>query len=804
MKRLIILFLIIFVFNSFFSFSSVSQFNSAKPVWPEGKDNEMNFMVGFRAVFNAPEDSKVILKVAGSTVYRIYVNGKFSGYGPARGPHEYYRVDEWDISRNIKRSENLVAIEIAGYNVNNYYTLDQPSFLQAEVISEGKVLASTSGNGIQFDALLLKERVQKVQRYSFQRTFSEVYKLSPGFDNWQKEANAFFNKVKCSILPDKQLILRCVPYPEFAVLPALWNVAYGKVDRDILIDKISRDRSIRSVGPLFKGFSEKELEVIPSIELQKIKSTSRIEINKPYNWKTKINLKENSYHILDFGTNYTGFLGAKVKCSEDTRFFFTFDEILVNGDVDFKRLGCVNIVEYNMPAGIYKIETFEPYTLRYLKFIVLKGECEIEDVYLRDYANPEAYKAHFAASDERLNRLFDAGRETFRQNAVDIFMDCPSRERAGWLCDSYFTARAGFNLCGNNIIEKNFIENFLLPKKFDYLPDGMLPMCYPAEHYNGRFIPNWALFFVVELEEYLQRSGDKNMVNSLKNKVLKLFDYFKLFENEDGLLEKLESWVFVEWSRANDFVQDVNYPTNMLYAGALDAAGRIYGMPEFSQKAEKIREVIRKQSYDGEFFVDNAVREDGKLKTTNNKSEVCQYFAFYFDVATSVKYGRTWDDLRENFGPKRKLTKEYPDVHYANAFIGNVVRLEILSRYGLCQQILDESIDYLLYMADRTGTLWENDSPHASCNHGFASHICHVLFRDVLGVYKIDAVNKNVQLRFADLKLKWCEGIIPVGEEKIELRWRKEGEKTLYKLKIPAGYTVDVKNIGSGELVRLP
>ena len=59
------------------------------------------------------------------------------------------------------------------------------------------------------------------------------------------------------------------------------------------------------------------------------------------------------------------------------------------------------------------------------------------------------------------------------------------------------------------------------------------------------------------------------MVDALQPRVLRLLDYFKPFENEDGLLEKLQSWVFVEWSAANDFVQDVNYPSNMLYAGTL-------------------------------------------------------------------------------------------------------------------------------------------------------------------------------------------------------------------------------------------
>ena len=93
---------------------------------------------------------------------------------------------------------------------------------------------------------------------------------------------------------------------------------------------------------------------------------------------------------------------------------------------------------------------------------------------------------------ERLNRLFAAGGETFRQNALDIFMDCPSRERAGWLCDSFFTARVAKDLCGDTRSRRISSRTSSLPPKFAFLPDGMLPMCYPADHNDGVFIPNWA------------------------------------------------------------------------------------------------------------------------------------------------------------------------------------------------------------------------------------------------------------------------------------------------------------------------
>ena len=102
--------------------------------------------------------------------------------------------------------------------------------------------------------------------------------------------------------------------------------------------------------------------------------------------------------------------------------------------------------------------------------------------------------------------------------------------------------------------------------------------------------------------------------------------------------------MFVEWSRSNEFVQPLNYPTNMLYAAALAAAGRLYNLPHFVEQAEALRKVIRQQSYDGQFFVDNAVRKDGKMVPTHNRSETCQYYAFFFDVATPETYPELLED----------------------------------------------------------------------------------------------------------------------------------------------------------------
>jgi len=768
------------------------QFQSAKPCWLQGRETEMNLSVGVRAGFDRPKDGKATLRVTASTIYRCFLNGEFVGHGPARGPHGFYRVDEWDLGSRLRDGKNVATIEVAGYNANSYYLLDQPAFVQAEVVSGNKTLASTLGDGAPFEARIINERVQKVQRYSFQRPFIEVYRLKSGWDAWRADLGAKLDAVPLTAVASKNLLSRRVALPEFPMLAAKQLTATGTM-ASAAAGREWKDRSLVDIGEKLKGYPEKDLELVVSRELQQVKTDKLEKVEKTLAPSDPIALKAGEFAMVDFGANRTGFLRFEVHCAAPVRLYATFDETFTRDDVDWKRLGCVNALTYDLEPGQYTLEGFEPNTMRAVKFIVQKNGCEVRNVSLRLYENPDTKRATFEASDPALNELFEAARSTFAQNAADVFMDCPHRERAGWLCDSFFTARSAMRLSGDTRVEKNMFENFLLPKNFAHLPDGMLPMCYPSDHYDGVYIPNWAMWFVMQLGEYSDRSGDQELVEALKPKVLALLDFFKKYENSDGLLEKLPSWVFVEWSKANDLVQDVNYPSNMLYAGVLDTAGRLYDVDDLREQAMRVRATVREQSLKTPpFYCDNAVRKDGRLELSGKTTEVCQYYAFYFDVATKESDPELWHIMADEFGPDRVKKGIHPEVYPANSFIGNMLRMELLSNDRRSAQIMSESIGYLKYMADRTGTLWENVQDNASLDHGFASHEAVTLQRDVLGLRSVDPVKKSVEVYFADVPLKWCKGTVPAGADAVSLDWKREGSTVLYRLDTPKGWTISV------------
>ena len=96
-------------------------------------------------------------------------------------------------------------------------------------------------------------------------------------------------------------------------------------------------------------------------------------------------------------------------------------------------------------------------------------------------------------------------------------------------------------------------------------------------------------------------------------------------------------------------------------------------------------------------------------------------------MATKQEDAELWEILCRDFGYKRKETGLHPEVAFANAFIGNYLRIELLYQDGQYEEVVDNIRGYFMKMARQTGTLWEHDSPHASCNHGFASHVIYWL-----------------------------------------------------------------------------
>ena len=393
-------------------------FIKARPVWEKGTERIMNRSIALCTDIDYQGQS-VVLALAAHCSFTVLINGEIVAHGPARAGHGYYRADELVLDGLLKNGNNTLCIKVAGYNVNSFHYLDKPSFVCAELLVNGEVIAYTDESCVGFVACGVDERVQKVQRYSFQRHMVECYDLNPGAQR---------SPISLALTEDKAFICGDIPYGDVEVLIPTAVLATGSVSYDES-KPVYGNREVTQIHDEFFGYPVDELEVGTHVAPSQMVFTEP----KPYSLKTDcIPVCAETFVDVDMGVNYTGIFEFELEVCGKGELYVLFDEILLGGQLSCFRNGTSNIVLCRAENGSYKVRCQEPYTMRYIRLVAKGCSFTVKNLRLFKVAFPASkITARFVGEDDAMRRIYDAAVETFRANTVDIFMDCPSRERAG-------------------------------------------------------------------------------------------------------------------------------------------------------------------------------------------------------------------------------------------------------------------------------------------------------------------------------------------------------------------------------------
>ena len=677
-------------------------FRSALPIWIEGRDKEWNVSVKLTYTAKALSGAKMIL--TGAAFYQIYVGDKLIHFGPAKKGAGYVGVDVLPLP---DVTDGVISVIVAGYYCRCFNGVRVPSFIQAEILSaDGDVLAATGQGG--FACYEYAAKLQKVMRYSYQRQFSEVYDYARA----DKEASFVICDPALEYIPRGVDLLDLDPKPAKLIDVG----AYTQKDE---MNYTLRRFMVSPMTPQEDQWAPEALDTIPFFEYLKM---------VPDYTADAVRGAEKTVEHWDLGKIETGFLTLHVKAKKDSRIIAVFaEQNYANGRPNPMAADACNCVTWTLPAGEYDLISLEPYTIMGIEVMVTDGEVDIDYVGVTECAYSARKIKPYKVEDPELALVYQAAIDTFRHNAVDIYMDCPSRERAGWLCDSYYTSQTEFDLTGMTTVEDEFLNNYRTSgTRLDL--GGVVDMCYPSDC-RQEFIPQWAMWYVLELNDYFNKRGRGDRKDGFKDQLYTLLGYFKKFENEFGLLEKLPGWNFVEWSKLNQRVHDVNWATNMLYSETVEIIGKLYGDAELLDKAAKLRETICEMAWNGKMFMDRAVRQaDGSLKNTSELSETTQYYAFRFGLIDleDEKCAYLKDMVMNVFG-KDVMAEKCPEIEPSNALPGFYIRTELMLKWKMYPELAEYVKHFFLPMAKGTGTLWEHKNNAASCNHGFASYVAVVI-----------------------------------------------------------------------------
>lgn len=792
------------------------QFKKAVPIWGKDLKNEFNQFLGFYTKISCEEGTKINIALAARSYYRMYVNGKLFACGPARAAKGYLRVDE--LSFAAETADGIaIAVEVTALDKPGKYSNDctlEPGLLICEITSGNKdlsaagekVISATGDGSWQYSELLYRRSLAETMSHS--RGIVEIYDLDEHSMDWIRfgfgstaasevlEASEALQVPVKSELPvtvDEETgwLERRAPYPNYRRI---------RMDTFFRAGDIHKGNAYGTVTSVAAAFNKEWYSMIP----EENKFIEEIAAEKEALFTGKIEkciIREQKGYRITPGSrpaavtfcipkSELGFIRFRIEVQEDA----VVD--LLNSD-HLEKDGTVRADSYStrycLKKGEYSLTTFEPKLTRYAKIVLRTGKEAIISVpELIEYCYPDDNQNHFECSDGELNEIYGAARRTLRLNTLDIFMDCPQRERGGWLCDSYFTSHAAWQLFGDLSVEQDFIENFMLTDP-DVLWHSFFPEVYPGskgeEEEVG--ISSWSFWLLTELYDYAGRSGNREFVDWCRPRVERFIEGLLSLRGESGLLESLPN-LFVDWSLSNKpfNLYPISIPNNCLAIYMLEEMAELYEVSKWKEVAAEMRAQIESGGCGFELFGtcgDAAKYENGRLIQKGCLTESGYALQLFSGFWTEQKgYVR---EFLKTMGtcPEERAN---PNIGKANLFIGLMIRFAVLSKLGKVELLVRELKDvYLPQLRGGSGTLFENIHETSGC-HGFNGYAGALIVNDVLGLGHPKQANKTVRIRPYPGTLDWACGTASCADGEIRLSWNADRDEHVLNMELtmPEGW----------------
>ena len=790
----------------------MNRFTVAKQIFIESRRFDRNLQVGFRKDFRLESlPASIEIRITGRTFYKAYINGEFVFYGPARAAHEHARVDLINIRDYVRLGDNVLAIEVAGYNAGNLYVTGEYSFLIAEIEADGRIVLHTDDDWMGVE---LKQKRGYAENYSHARCVSEIYDLDAEYYLWRTLDSAAFAALGNPHLPVEIITDPLTFLDRGAGVPDYQTVHYVRMINVSSVIPATGAARITDFPMMARSIPETSEEgpierpVVDCKNDRDLPFSGKIEFGAACGLSNSqaISIQsETEVTALDFDfiEMASAFPGIEFSCeSKVTVDLVHVDKLTENGGFDPRNCFSITVIRLHCKPGRFRFEAFEPYGVRYLRVIVRGAKTfTLHDVFMRRCQYPDVKGGGFLCSNNDLNRIYDAARLNLRTNTFDNFMDCPGRERGGWASDSFWTARAARLLYGDTKVERAHLENFLADSVSKYFPDN-IPACYPAQ--ENCCIQNWTLFLGLELYEYYRRTADREFVRDRAGQVEKMLGTLSKYENKHGLLEELAEIIYVDGTTSSMdlYNRPISTATNATYAVMLQRLGEIYSRKEWIAAADRILAVLKQvcviqDTTDFGHYVPDAFAMDdaGTITAGKHSSEGSQYLLMWLGLINKTKLPGLCRLMFEEFGvnPVVPFSNSTSFLLRMSTVFGSCLRFEVLHESGEYEKLLSEMIRIYTHMLNRgPGTLWEGWGRDSNINHGYQSHAAVWLIKSFLGLNIPDEVDRTIHIAPHPCEIRWAKGYTLAGDGIASVSWENHPGIFRMSVSVPDGYRVNL------------
>ncbi|WP_282122071.1 alpha-L-rhamnosidase-related protein [Algibacter mikhailovii] len=692
-----------------------------------------------------------VINISADNRYILYINGKVVARGPARGDLNRWLFDTIDIAPYLKAGENHVAAKV--WNMAQLKPVAQMS-LETGLIIQGNTEQEQEINTNNTWSVVAD------QAYSFYKIkdLRRFYASGPG-EKFNGDLHPWHWKTS-----DNEIAWEKVKEGNNGTPMNYYNIT-GKTDMRLLCP-----RSIPMMEAKMQNFAE-----VRSVEGVK-NAKALIAGSKP----VKIPANSSAVILLDQGHLTNAYPQIKYSKGANSHIKITYAESLFipkDGKPTFNK-GNRNDVEGKVMWGNYDVieidggddRLFEPLWWRSFRYVELEITTGEEPLILEGFNSeftgyPFELKSSFESEDSRMSDIFNVAWRTQRLCAGELFFDCPYYEQLQYTGDTRIQGLNTAYASGDTRLWKDAIQDYYDSR----LPFGLTQSRYPSS--TQQIIAPFSLVWITMVNDYMMHCEDDQFIEKMVPAILDILNWYDARVAENGMLGKLESWLFVDWvdewkTGYPPLTQEKEYSTviGMQYVYTIQKAMEIfeaYGMSglrdKWGQKAEVTQNAILEHCWDE----DKQLLADTPEKTT---------FSQHANVLAILS--NAFDETQE----KELMQRVFNDKDMAQtSFYFDFYKIAALKKAGLGDRYIS-TLNTLSDLIDKGLTTFpEKADPTRSDCHAWSASPLYYYMSLICGIEPDAPEFNSVKIEPHMGDLEWVKGSMPhrFGEIKVNLKQTK-------------------------------
>lgn len=703
-----------------------------------------------------------IIHVSADNRYKLFINGKMIGDGPARSSLYNWNFGSYDIGPFLKKGNNVLAAMI--WNMGEYAPVAQISSQTGFLVQGNDSLTQ----GFNTDA------------------------------SWKVLRDSAYQP--CALETGNVLHSYFVTGPGDAVQGSRYPWGWEEINYS---DTAWMNAAIINTPVVTKGYGTDNLwtmspRAIPQMERKKEQMDRIVTISGINEEKDFLGGKEaltipahkKVSILIDQGYETIGYPKLKISNGAGSEVKLTYTEALL--DVNNQK-GNRNEIKNKSVKGLYDIfypdggddRVFSPLwlrTFRYLQMDIQTGDkpLVINDLYNMYTAYPFVRKATFSSNDTSLSKIWDVGWRTARLCAGETYFDCPYYEQLQYEGDTRIQALISMYNTSDDRLVRKAINDFYLSRT----PDGLTQGRYPSNRFQ--VIPPFSLWWVSMLYDYWMLRPDPAFIKTYLSAASQVLDWYEQrIDTSTNMLGPLKWWNFVDWNPAfNNGVPDGANKGNssvitLQYAYTLKQASKLfgyYGQQHLSEHYDALAKKLAESTFRQCFNKDKMEMANTPEQTTF--SQHAGIMGILSDAIPADLENKVLDQLladttlsQATFYYRFYLTRAMIKAGRASTYYGQLTPWRDMLKIGLT-------------------TFAEKPEPTRSDCHGWSASPIYDFLSTICGIMPGAPGFKKVVIQPALGELREVTGSMPSPSGMIQVHLERSGKNGVVgEIALPEGLT---------------